>query len=53
MKNAEITPIFKKKDDMDKENYRPISILAVFSQVFDIFNDMLCTYRKQSDVSMY
>ncbi len=45
---------------MDKENYRPISILAVFSKVFesimakqlmehftDIFNDMLCAYRKK------
>ncbi len=59
VKNAEIAPIFKKKDDMDKENYRPISILAVFSKVFesiiveqliehfkDIFNDLLCAYRK-------
>ncbi len=45
---------------MDKENYRPISILAVFSKVFesiiaeqlmeyfkDIFNDKLCSYRKK------
>ncbi len=45
---------------MDKENYRPISFLAVFSKVFesiiveqliehfkDIFNDMLCAYRKK------
>ncbi len=60
MTNAEITPIFKKKDDMDKENYRPIIILAVFSKVFepiiaeqlmqhlkDMFNDMLCVYRKK------
>ncbi len=28
-------PTPKKKDDMDKENYRPISILAVFSKVFE------------------
>ncbi len=45
---------------MNKENYRPISILAVFSKVFgsiiaeqlmehfkDIFNDMWCAYRKK------
>ncbi len=30
MKKAEISPIFKKKDDMIKDNYRAISILAVF-----------------------
>ncbi len=30
MKKAEISPIFKTKDDMIKVNYRPISILAVF-----------------------
>ncbi len=60
MKNAEIALIFKKKDDMDKENYRPISILTVFSEMFesiiaeqlmehfeDIFNDMVCAYRKK------
>ncbi len=54
MKNAEIAPIFKKKYDTDKENYRPIRILAVFSKEFEsfiveqlikhfkkIFNDML------------
>ncbi len=35
MKNAEIAPIFKKKHDMIKGNYRPISILAVFSKVFE------------------
>ncbi len=26
MKNDEIVPIFKKKDDINKENYRTISI---------------------------
>jgi exonuclease III len=60
MKKAEISPIFKKKDDMLKDNYRPISILSVFSKVFEtvvadqlmeyyrtIFDDMLCAYRKK------
>ena len=59
MKRAEISPIFKKKDDMHKENYRPVSILATFSKVFEsiiskqlmkffnnIFDKMLCAYRK-------
>ena len=31
MKRAEISPIFKKNDDMLKENFRPVSILAIFS----------------------
>jgi hypothetical protein len=60
LKRAEISPIFKKDDDMMKEKYRPVSILSVFSKVFetiianqlmeffkDIFNDMLCAYRKK------
>ncbi len=60
MKKTEISPIFKKKDDMIKDNYRPISILAVFSKVFEtiiaeqlmeyfksIFNETLCAYRKK------
>ena len=60
MKKAEISPIFKKNDDMTKNNYRPVSILAVFAKVFEtiitnqltdyfkyIFNDMLCAYRKR------
>ncbi len=51
--------LFKKKDDIIKNNYRPISILSIFSNVFEIiiaellmyffnliFNDMLCAYRK-------
>ncbi len=32
---AEISPIFKKNDDMIKDNYRPISILAAFSKLFE------------------
>ena len=35
MKKAEIAPIFKKNDDMVKDNYRPISILVVFSKIFE------------------
>ncbi len=59
-KKAEISPIFKKKDDMIKDNYISISILAAFSKVFEtiiaeqlmeyfksIFNKTLCAYRKK------
>ena len=34
-KAAEITPIFKKNDDFDKENYRPVSVLPHMSKVFE------------------
>lgn len=60
LKLADLIPLFKKSDDMQKENYRPVSILPVFSKVFeivianqlmeyfkDIFNDLLCAYRKK------
>ncbi len=35
MKTTQISLIFKKKDDMIKDNCRPISILAIFSKVFE------------------
>ncbi len=60
MKKAEISPIFKKNDDLNKDNYRPIIILVVFSKVFEtiiaeqlmeyftsIFHNMLYAYRKK------
>ncbi len=59
MKKAEISPIFKKNNDMVINNYRPVCILSVFTNVFEailtgqpmeyfkcIFNYMLCEYRK-------
>ena len=35
LKIADITPIFKKEDPLDKTNYRPISILPSFSKIFE------------------
>ena len=48
-----------KNSDMDKNNYRPVSIFTVFDKVFEtiiasqlneyfkiLFNKMLCAYRK-------
>ena len=35
LKLAEVSPIFKKKDDLDKENYRPVSVLPHVSNVFE------------------
>ena len=35
LKIADITPIFKKEDPLDKTNYRPISILPTVSKIFE------------------
>ena len=35
LKIASVTPIFKKGDNMEFTNYRPISVLPVVSKVFD------------------
>ena len=32
MKLADITPVYKKKSPLDKENYRPVSVLLVVSK---------------------
>ncbi len=36
MKRVEISPIFKKNDDMLKDNYMPIIIFSIFSKIFEI-----------------
>ena len=42
-----ITPAFKKEDRLDQTNYRPISVLSVFSKVFERFIlDQLTSYFK-------
>ena len=35
LKLADVIPIFKKKDPLNKENYRPVSILSHMSKVFE------------------
>ena len=35
LKLAEVSLVFKKKDDLDKENYRPVSVLSHVSKVFE------------------
>ena len=59
LKRANITPVHKKNDSLDKENYRPLSILPLRSKVYEraIFNQLseymqkflnkiLCGFRK-------
>ncbi len=56
MKSAEVSPIFKKKNDMIKNNYTTVCILSVFETIVaeqlrayfeKIFNNLLCAYRKK------
>ena len=35
LKLAKITPVFKRGSIQDKDNYRPISVLSVFSKIFE------------------
>ena len=35
LKAAEVSPIFLKNDDLEKENYRPASVLPHMSKVFE------------------
>ena len=59
LKEANITPIFKKDDPLDKSNYRPVSILPLISKLFErliynqlseytegFLNHILCGFRK-------
>ena len=59
LKLADVTPVFKKKDPLDKANYRPVSVLPPVPKIFErlmqkqinehIKNKLspyLCRYRK-------
>ena len=39
---AEVTPVFKKEDELNRENYRPVSVLSHASKIFErmVFNQM-------------
>ena len=42
LKLAEVSPVFKKKDELNKENYRPVSVLPHASKIFEriVFTQM-------------
>ena len=42
LKLAEVTLIFKKEDELRKENYRPVSVFSQASKIFEriVFNQM-------------
>ena len=56
---ADITPVFKKNNLLEKENYRPVSVLPVVSKIFErimqkqvtlftekLLSPYLCGYKK-------
>ena len=59
LKLANVSPVFKKKDNLDKVNYRPVSILPAISKIYEgllaeqmtchfqgIFDNYLLAFRK-------
>ena len=47
LKLSDIVPVFKKLDPIDKTNFRPVSLLPLFSKVFEkIMDDQLKEYVK-------
>ena len=59
MKTANVTPVFKKKDRISKENYTPVRILPIASKIFerclynqveaifcDKYSKFQCAFRK-------
>ena len=42
LKLTEVTPVFKKEDELNKENYRPVSVFPHASKIFEriVFNHM-------------
>ena len=54
LKNAHVTPVFKRESRLDKKNYRPVSILPNISKIYErciynqislYFNDILSKYQ--------
>ena len=56
-KKAEVTPLYKKSDQLAKENYRPVSVLPSTSKIFEgILCDQLLNFMSLSlsnDLSAY
>ena len=58
LKNADVTPVFKKNNPLSKENYRPVSALSIISKseilmqnqinlhMKSFLSPYLCGYRK-------
>ena len=56
-KKAEVTPLYKKSDQLAKENYRPVSVLTATSKIFEgVLCDQLLNFMSptlSNDLSAY
>lgn len=51
LKRALVTPIFKKGDSDNPENYRPISLLPIISKVFEkCISQQICCYFEENNL---
>jgi Reverse transcriptase (RNA-dependent DNA polymerase) len=51
LKIAKITPIFKSGDRLNTDNYRPISLLNVFSKIFEeVVHNRLMTFLNINNI---
>ena len=45
LKDAELAPVFKRDDNLNKHNFRPINILPCVSKIFErVYNDQMVEY---------
>ena len=48
LKLANITPVHEKDETTDKENYRPVSVIPLFSKIFEkVIYDQLIQYLEK------
>ena len=53
LKYADVSPAFKKGDHLDKENYRPVSILPAISKIFERLFYYLINNYTDAKLSMH
>ena len=53
LKLADITPVFKKNNPLEKANYRPVSALSVKSKIFERIIQMQVTLFTKKNLSPY
>ena len=53
LKLADVTPVFKKKDPLDKTNYRLVSVLPPVSKIFERLMQKQITENIKNKLSLY